>query len=116
MNPDRQFDEVQSPAQRAEILATLACVGCLVYLFSVGGAALDLVPIWWAKVLISALIPLALTFTILYGSNVHREMRRLVRTLFLLLNSVLIFGAACLSLAGLAFLICVFMPLSRFHY
>ena len=108
--------EVQSPAQRVEIIAALACLVCLAYLFSVGQAALESVPFWWAKMSAYTLIPLTLTFTILHGGCIHREMTKTVRVLFLLLNSLLIFVGAGLAMGAIAALFFVFMPLSRFHY
>src|ERR1017187_10975369 len=90
-----QPTEVQSPAQRAGIIATFACFACMAYLFSVGEPVVEWLHVWWAGLLIYMLLPLALTFTILYGSCIHREMRSAVRALFLLLVSLLMFGGAC---------------------
>lgn len=116
MNENDSPVEVQSPAQRMEILAALACLGCMVFLFSAGKLAMERAPLWWAKLLVYTLIPLTLTFTILYGSCIHREMKRAVRVLFLVGNSLLIFAGACLSLGIIAMMALAFMPLSRFHY
>jgi hypothetical protein len=66
--------------------------------------------------LVYTLLPLTLTFTILYGSGIHREMTKAIRVLFLLLNSCLFYVGACLALGVIAMLAFVFMPISRFHY
>jgi hypothetical protein len=116
MNQTEQPVEVQSPAQRAEISAALACAASVVYLFSVGGPAVEWFQVRWAGLLFCTLLPIALTFTILYGSCLHREMRRAARTGFLLLVSLLIFGGACVALGIIAFIACAVLPLSRFHY
>ena len=108
--------EVQSPAQRAGIIAAFACFACLVYLFWVGEPVVEWLQVRWAGWLIYLLLPLALTFTLLYGSCIHREMRSAVRALFLLWVSVLIFGGACLALGVMGFIALANLPLSRFHY
>lgn len=100
MNQSDQPNEVQSPAQRMEIVAALVCLGCQVCLFTFGSAAINHVPFYWAKMLVYILLPLTLTFTILYGSCIHREMRKAARVLFLLLHSLLIYAGACLALGG----------------
>ena len=86
MNQSDQSNEVQSSAQRMEIVAALMCLGCQACLFSIGSATVNRVPFYWARILVYTLLPFALTFTILYGSCIHREMTKAVRVLFLLLN------------------------------
>jgi hypothetical protein len=71
---------------------------------------------WWAGLLLWWFIPVALTFTILYGSCVHREMGKVARALFLFGNALLIFGGICLALLAIAFVAVAQLPLSRFHY
>ena len=116
MNPTEQATEVQSPAQRAGIIAALACLACVIYLFAVGAPAMEVLQMRWAGLLVCTFLPMTLTFTILYGSCIHREMSRAARALFLLLVSLLIFGSACLSVGIIAFIACAVLPLSRFHY
>jgi hypothetical protein len=116
MNPTERATEVQSPAQRAGIIAALACLACVIYLFAVGAPAMEVLQMRWAGLLVCTLFPMTLTFTILYGSCIHREMSRAARTLFLLLVSLLIFGGACLSVGIIAFITFAVLPLSRFHY
>ena len=116
MKQTEQPVEVQAPDERAEIVAALACLVSVVYLFAVGEAALAWLQGRWAGLLAGTLLPLALTFTILHGSCCHREMRRAVRELYLALVSLLIFGGVCLALGILAFITVAMLPLSRFHY
>ncbi len=108
--------EAQTPAQRAETFAALACLTSLVCLFVVSRPVVDFRHVWWAGLLLCTLPPIALAFGILYGSCVHREMGRVVRAWFLVLNSLLIFGGICLALAAAAFAAVAILPLSRFHY
>lgn len=116
VNPTEQPTEVQTLAQRAEILAAGACLASLVCLFTVSRPVVEFLQVWWAGGLLCLLIPIALTFTILYGSCVHREMSRLLRVWFLFGNALLIFGGICLALLAVAFVVVALMPLSRFHY
>ena len=116
MNLTEQPAEVQSPAQRAGIIAALACLGCMVSLFSIGRPVVEWFRVWWAELLIYTLLPIALTFAILLGSCIHREMRKVARALFLLLFSLLIWGGVCLALGAIAFIALANLPLSRFHY
>jgi len=116
MNENDQSNEIQSPAQRMEIVTTLVCLGCQVCLFAFGSTAINRVPFYWARMSVYTLVPLTITFTILYRSCVHREMTKTVRVLCLLLNSFLIFLGTGVALAVIAGLTFVYMPISRFHY
>jgi hypothetical protein len=116
MNPIEQPTEVQTPAQRAEIIATFACLASLICLFVVSQPVVEFLHVRWAGGLLCLLFPIGLTFTILYGSSVHREMGRVMRVLFLFGNSLLIFGGICLALLVVAFVAVAQLPLSRFHY
>jgi len=108
--------EAQTPAQRAEIIAGLACLAAMVSLFVVSRPVVDVLHVWWAGWSLCTVLPIALAFAILYGSCVHREMGRVARALFLFLNSLLIFAGICLALAAVAFVAVAILPLSRFHY
>lgn len=116
VNPTEPLTEVQTPAQRAEIMAAFACLTSLVSLFAISQPLVEFLKVWWVGGLLCLLLPIALTFTILYGSCVHREMGKLARGLFLFGNSLLIFGCICLGLLAVAFVAVALMPLSRFHY
>ena len=106
----------QSPAQRTGIIAAFACLASMACLFSVAKPAVEWLQVWWAELLVYTLPPIALTFTILYRSCIHREMKKAVRAWFLLLISLLIFGGVCLAFAAIALVALANFPLSRFHY
>lgn len=116
MNPTDPPTEAQTPAQRAEVIAAFACLASMICLFVVSRPVVDFLHVWWAELLLCTLLPIALAFTILYGSCVHRELGRVARACFLILNSLLIFGGICLALAAVAFVAVAILPLSRFHY
>lgn len=107
--------EVQSRTQRAGIIAAFACLACSGYLFWVASPAVELLGVWWAELLVYTLIPIALTFTILHGSDFHREMARAARTSFLFLVSCLIFGGTFFFMVVLIFCACAFPGLGRQH-
>jgi hypothetical protein len=108
--------ERQSPAQRTGIIAVFACLASTVCLLSVAKPAVEWLRVWWAELLAYTLLPMALTFTILYRGCIHPEMRKAMRALFLLLISLLIFGGVCLALGAFALVALANFPLSRFHY
>ncbi len=117
MNHTEHPTESQPATQRAALLAAFTCLICLVCLFSFGSTVMERLRFGWAPMsLVYILIPLALTFAILEGSGIHREMKKSVRALFLLGVSTLIFVAVSLILGAVAFLALASMPLSRFHY
>jgi len=61
-------------------------------------------------------LPMTLTFTILHGSCIHREMKTFRRALFLFVVAWAIFCGACLFAGIFAFIAGAVLPLSRFHY
>lgn len=105
--------EVQSPTQWAGIIAWFACLACSAYLYCVVSPAVELLGVWWAELLVYTLIPIALTFTILHGSDIHREMTRAVRASYLFLVSCLIFGGTFLFVGALVFCACAFPGVGR---
>ena len=94
-------------------MAVLACVFCCAFLFGIASPAVQLLQAWWAEWLVYALIPIALTFTLLYGSSIHREMARLARAAFLVLVSVFIFIGVAFLMGALFFFATAFADLGR---
>jgi hypothetical protein len=90
MNNDERLSEVQSPLQRAVVFASLACFGSLTFIYCVARPAVELLEARWAELLVYAIIPIAVTFIILYRSCWHREITGVARTSSLLLISGLI--------------------------
>jgi hypothetical protein len=115
MNPEAPLTSDQPPAQRVGVLAAVACLASILYVAWVGQSVLAWLPVQWLAWVIYLLLPLALTFTILYGSQVHSEMRRAARAFFLLGFSLLIYGGAWLALAAGALILLASFPLGRFH-
>jgi hypothetical protein len=116
MDPIEPKPEVQSPAQRAGIVAALACWACVIYLVRIGEPAMEGLRIPFAGLMVFTLLPMTLTFTILHGSCIHREMKTSVRAMFLFMVALAIFCGACLFAGIFAFMAGAVLPLSRFHY
>ena len=113
MDQTESSTEVQSPISLGGIIAPFACLACLAYLFCVVSPAVEMLGVGWAEMLVYTLIPIALTFTILHGSDIHREMTRTGRAAFLFLVSCLIFGGTFLFMGVLVFCACAFPGIGR---
>jgi hypothetical protein len=87
VNEIDQQSEVQSPLQRAVVIAAIACFVSLAFSYWMGRPAVGLLEDRWAELLAYAIIPMAVTFIILYRSCWHREIMGAVRTCVLLLLS-----------------------------
>lgn len=112
MNPSEPAN-VQPPAERQGVVAVLACFMCYAYLFNVAAPAVAWLHMWWAGWLVYVAIPLALTFTILHGSRIHREMSEAVRDAFLLFVSLAILASAAVFIVGVVILASVFTGFAR---
>jgi hypothetical protein len=105
----------QSPAQREGIIAELACLACVAYLFGIVGPVVQSLPHWWEELLVY-LLPLTLTFTLLCGSHIHREMNTAKRTAFLLGTAAVMFAGAVLIVLGIVGCGGLFSGLARGHF
>jgi hypothetical protein len=73
MNDNEQIPEVQSAVQQVIVIASLVCFGSLAFIYWAARPAVELLGIPWVEYLIYAIIPILVTFTILYRSGWHRE-------------------------------------------
>jgi len=112
MNPSEPA-KVQSPAERQGILIVLACFVCCAYLFNFAAPAVAWLNSRWAAWLIYATIPLLLTFTLLHGSRIHREMSEAARDAFLLFVSLAVFIGVAVFMVGVVILASVFTGFAR---
>jgi hypothetical protein len=98
MNDDTPTSsEIQSPVQRAVILAVFTCFISLALIYWATRPVVNLIKIPWIEFLAYALGPLAVTFMILYRSGWHREIFGAKRTCTLLLLSFAILGGVILG-------------------
>lgn len=80
--------EVQTSAERQGVVSVLACLLCFVFLLAFAPPVVAWLNVWWAGWLVYVGIPLTLTFTLLHGSRIHREMSEIRRDTFLFLESL----------------------------
>ena len=105
--------EVQSRGQCEGPVAALACLASTAYVSIIGAPAVDWLHVWWAAWMVYLVIPLALTFTLLHGSHIHREMSETVRDLFLVFVSVEIFAGMIFFVTGVLVLASIFKDIGR---
>jgi hypothetical protein len=92
MDDDEQTPEVQSPLQRTFVMASIACFASLTVFYWGARRAVELIEVRWVEWLVYAVIPISVTFIILYRSCWHREITGAARTCSLLLLSCIILG------------------------
>lgn len=104
MSNGERLSEIQSPLQRDMVIASIACFVSLLAIYSVARPAVELLEIFWEELLAYAVIPISVTFIILYRSCWHREIIGLARTCsLLLLSSLILFGV----MLAIGVLLCV---------
>jgi hypothetical protein len=106
MDDNDQMPEVQSPLQRAVVIASIACFASLTLFYWVARPAVELLEVGWAEFLAYAILPITVTFIILYRSCWHREVTGIARTGSLLLLSCIILGSEVIVIG---FMLCVAM-------
>ena len=97
-------------------MAALACALCSAYLFGIASPAVELLQVWWMEMLVYTIIPVTLTFTLLCGSHIHREMPMMKRAVFLFVVSVLMFAGVAFFLGAVVFFGSAFAGLARGHF
>ena len=100
-NPDEPTADAQSPVPRVMTIAFVSCLSALVLVYWLARPVVARLGVWWAEVLVYAIIPVALTFAILHRSCWHQEMAGRARAGSLLLISCAIFGGALLAVGVL---------------
>ena len=95
MDDDEQVDEVQSPLQRAVVSAFIASFLSLLVVYGVVHPVVELIQVgWvgWLGGLACAIVPIVVTFVILYRSCWHQEIIGVARTcsVFLLSSAILV--------------------------
>jgi len=107
MDNDEQPKEVLSPSQRIIVFASIACFVSLTFFCWVARPAVELLKVRWAELSLYALIPISVTFFVLYRSCWHREIAGVVRACSLLLIACVILGAELFA-TGFLFYLAVF--------
>jgi hypothetical protein len=94
-------------------LAALAGCVCFAFIYWAIRPLLILVPVWWAQLLIYSLLPLLVTFAILYRSGWHREMARMGRAGSLILVSGLSLCSDLVIIGIMVAVACMFLGINR---
>ena len=100
--------EAASEASSPVGVALFTCLVCIGFIFWAVRPVVTLLGVWWAELLVCALIPISVTFIILYRSSWHREITGAARTSLLLLLSCVIFCCALFAIGAMLFIGCVF--------
>jgi hypothetical protein len=90
MDDNEQTPEVQSPSQQTIVIASIACFVSLIFFYLAARRAVELLQVRWIEWLVYSIIPISVTFTILYRSCWHPEISGAARTCSLLLLSCII--------------------------
>jgi len=101
INPDEPTSEAQSPLQRAVAFACIACFAALTFIYWAARPLVARLGVWWAEVLVYAIIPVTVAFVILYRSCWQREMAGRRRVFSVLLVSCAIFAGVLLAMGVL---------------
>ena len=116
-------DQEPAPAVRPALLqavvnAAVACFLALLFCYWAARPVVDQLEVRWARWLAYAIIPMAITFTMLYRSCWHREITGAARTLSLLLLCGLILGGELIAIAVMLCLLLFGMNAitGGFHY
>ena len=94
-------------------MAAFMCLACFACIYLSSKSWVVRLGVWWAELLVYALIPVSVAFVILYRSRWHLEMVRSARTSCLILFSFLILGGDLLFLGIAVALFCIFVGVGR---
>ena len=93
LSDNEQLQQVQSPVG----VCSIACFVSLALVYFAARPVVSRLEVWWAELLVYALIPTLLTFILLYRSSWHREITGAPRTLSLALLSSVILGGVMIA-------------------
>lgn len=96
-------------------MAALACLICLAVAAITMSLLLPVLNFLWVKGFTYLLVPMAVTFRILYRSEWHRELARGTRILSMLLSAGIIFCVDIGMIVAAIAAACLFMGITRFH-
>jgi hypothetical protein len=98
MDDNEQRPDVQSPLQRTIVVASIACFVSSLSFYWIARRTVELLEVDWVQWLVYGIIPITVTFIILYRSCWHPEITGAARTGSLLLLSCVILGGVLLAI------------------
>jgi hypothetical protein len=114
MNESEQIPEVQSFSKRAIIIASSVCFASSICFYWIARPAVSQLQVLWMELLVYAIIPISVTFIVLYRSYWHREITGVARTCSLLLLSCIILAGEIIAIVILLCLLAIFIGLLVF--
>src|ERR1017187_1857993 len=114
MNENEQTPEVQSSSQRAMVIASSVCFASSFCFYWAARPAVSELQVWWMESLVYAIIPISVTFIVLYRSYWHREITGAARTCSLLLLSCIILAGEVIATVIILCMVVVFFCLIAF--
>ena len=106
-NENERTSKLQFPFQRVIVIASLACFVSLMFLYCAARPAVSPLHVWWVELLACAIIPISVTYMVLYRSCWHREIAGITRACSVLRLSCFILGGELLAV-GILLCIAVF--------
>ena len=103
-NEDGQSPMLHSRFERIVGIASVACFVSLIFLYCAARPALSPLHVWWVELLAGAIIPISVTYLVLYRSGWHREIAGAARARSALRLSCFILGG---ELLAVGIMICV---------
>ena len=96
------------------LASSIVCFIALVFNYWITRRAVSRLEVWWAELLVYALVPLFVTFVVLYRSSWHPHLAGAARTLSLILLSFFVSGAVLIA-TGLGLLLASVVYYSIFY-
>jgi hypothetical protein len=96
--------EVPSSSEQAVVIASIACFASWIAFYLAAKPVVELLQVRWAEILVYLIIPISVTFIILYRSCWHPEITGAARTCSLLLLSCIILVG---TLVASGFMLCM---------
>lgn len=96
--------DVQSSLQRVFVIASISCLASLLIIFWISRPAVEMLEDVWYEILVYSIIPISVTFTILYHSCWNPEIIGVRRSCYLLLISLVIQIGVFLTIGVIRFM------------
>jgi hypothetical protein len=90
MNEDEQTPSVDSSSKQSMVIVWLGCFISLTGFYWITRPLMLRLQIWWAELLIYSIVPISVTFILLYRSCWHSELSGWARTYYVLALSCVI--------------------------
>lgn len=114
MLEERQIPEEPHPVRRVVSIAASVCFATAIGFYFLAGREVSQLQVWWAELLVYAIVPTAVTFIVLYRSGWHREITGAARTGSVFLLSCAILGSEMVAVVLMFVLAVLFICAGAF--